>query len=245
MACPLQPLIDATDWHGTVTLQSGVTYDDPVPVLIRKDLLIVGPADAVMNSEIQVYGGATVEFRGFTFRQAKPGAAMMTGLPGPEFAQNAHVEVRSAQVYFTDTDMYYDSGQNKPAIEVVSGAATFRSAHKYTRIRYDQSNRQLLNVYYGSYFAFFGNIFAESDEYAIGVSNGSDGVAVNVASSTIVANATYFWNFGRGAVGINLARASRLIFGSGVYTTVNGFETPYRVVEGSEKWVGPGSSPQE
>jgi hypothetical protein len=239
-------MIDATDWHGTVTLQSGVVYDDPNPVLIRKDILIAGPEDATVNSEIQVYGGATVEFRGFTFRQNKPGAPMMTGNPGPMFAQNAHVQVRSAQVYFTDTDMYCDEGatQNKPAIEVISGSVNFRSSQKYTRIRYERCNRRVFNVYYGSYMALFGNISGLSADYAIGVVSGSP-VAINVASSTLVANATYLWNWGEpGSVCVNLARASRLVFGSGVYTTVNGFATAYSVVEGSEKWVGPTSSPQ-
>ena len=249
-AAPLQPRVDACDWHCTITLDADEVINDADPVLIRKDMLIVGPASAVVNSEVQVYGGATVEFKGFTFRQNKAGAPKQTGNPGPMFAQNGQVEVRSAQVYFTDVEMYCDDGatQSKAAIEIISGSVNFRAATKYTRIRYEKCHATTLNVYYGSYLALFG--FSEDNVISL-VTGSPNGVAVNVASSTIVANGAIFWNCTEvlpecvpAQVGINLARTSHLIFGSGQRTSVNQFSIPYNVVEGSSKWVGPTSSPQ-
>lgn len=244
----LQPLIDAADWHGTVTLQAGMIYDDPDPVLIRKDMLIVGPITAIINSEIQVYGGATVELRGLTLKQNKLGAAMLTGKPGPMFPQNAHIVVRQASLWLTDVDMWHVPGntQNKPAIQaVVGGSVNFRAVTRPCFIYYHNSTGTVLQVDYKSYMGLFGFTEANYVQVNTGVLLG-DGAnsAVSAASGTFVANRTHFWNYGGGSFGLVGIRDSDFVVGSGGASSLHNYAVPYSLSGNSTKWISPDSSPQ-
>lgn len=246
----LQPLVNAASVHGTVTLSAG-TYDDAEPVKITKDMLIVGPADAFVTSEFQIYGGATVEFRSFTIKQVKNGAAMATGQPGPIYPQNGQIMVHSAQLWLTDVEMYYAGGQNKPALSVVSGTVQFRAVSKWTRIMYAAatvdgvsypgSTSAIAEAYYNSYLGFFG--FDPAAEKAVALASQTASVGIRLEGSQMTMNGGYLTRWGTsGSVGINLARGSFAAIGAGAPSHIQSFPTSILEQEGSWHYVGSGST---
>ena len=238
----LKNLVDATAAQGVVTLSANTTYDDTDIIVIDRDMEIVGPRTAVVNSDFFITDGATVKFTGFTMKMTHTRPTAFNGFPGFPYPQNGQVTILGGEFWYDDPDWTCASGIHRQAIHCVDGFVNLRSVNLFSRINWSGSNERLMSLLYNSYCNVFrGNPDPNLTLNLSGTTTTSP-YLIEVASSKFIMSGTHAWNLGSIPYGVGLSRDSYLQVGSGYYTSINSFGTaPVLVGDVSRKWVEQGS----
>lgn len=234
----IQALVDAANPGDLITLADGV-YDDLNPVVIRKDITIVGSRNAIVHSEMQILSGVNVHLIGFTWEMNKVGAPSHNGYNAvPSYPQNGLCVIINSSLWCDDMDVRWASGGSttKTAFHAFRSGIHFRTQTQFSRIDWRGCPAPIMEVFYGSYV----NIFDNTGVQGLNLLSGSSSKAIYLVGGDAVMSGAHLYNYGTGPVGVGVHRDGYFQFGAGFPTSIQGFQTPIQL-DGttSRQWTAP------
>lgn len=141
---PLAPAIANADHGDILQLTEGTYYDaDTIPV--RKDLTIIGPSDAIIQSELDTCNGAFLSIFEVGFEQVPHQNSTIAG----------QLQCTSGQLWLTNCDATHTEG-NKTFIHGIGGHIQVRARDRSTLFDYLTCQKSVVAAHYGTYLGIAG-----------------------------------------------------------------------------------------